>query len=264
VIAGNPSFGRHLTMETPPADHEIRLVAPSQEGVCDVFIKMGGSILDDASQTEMLVPHIAALAARHRILILVGGGRIAKRLKGNQRTRHTDFYRSWRAGVLCHDVNAALLASYSSTFEVAATAGEMFRCFDAGKIAVFAPANMLFGNLHFVPDWRITTDSMAVYFANTLRARRCVIVSNVDGVHAKWPDTGPPLARISVAELELLPSSKLDYAFPAFFRRFPVPTTIVNGQHPERVAAAICGHETIGTEILISQHESAPCRTALG
>jgi aspartokinase-like uncharacterized kinase len=256
------SFGRRMAMDTPPADQKIKLVASPQECVCDVFVKMGGSILDDPAQTEALVPHIAALASRHRILILVGGGRIAKRLKANQRERQTDFYRSWRAGVMCHDVNAALLASYSSEFEVASTAGEMLRCFDAGKIAVFAPAHMLFGNLSFVPDWRITTDSMALYFSSTLRASRCVIVSNVDGVHRNWPDSGPPIPRIGVAELERLPSSKLDSAFPAFFRSYPVPTFVVNGRHPNRVSAAVCGEETIGTEIVLTHSESASCRVA--
>jgi 5-(aminomethyl)-3-furanmethanol phosphate kinase len=257
----NPSFGNRMAMDTTPVDQKIKLIASPQERVCDVFVKLGGSILDDAAQTERLMPHLATLAGRYRILVLVGGGRIAKRLKGNQRERHTDFYRSWRAGVLCHDVNAALLASYSTAFEVAATAGEMIRCFDAGKIAVFAPANMLFGNLNFVPDWRITTDSMALYFASTLRADRCVIVSNVDGVHRTWPDSGPPIARISIAELERLPSSKLDSAFPTFFRRYPVPAFVVNGQHPNRVSAAVCGDETVGTEIVLTHAESAQCRT---
>jgi aspartokinase-like uncharacterized kinase len=148
-------------------------------------------------------------------------------------------------------------------FEVASTAGEMIRCFDAGKIAVFAPAHMLFGNLHFVPDWRITTDSMAVYFASTLRASRCVIVSNVDGVYEKWPDSGPPIRRISVSELERLPSSKLDSAFPSFFRSYPVATMVVNGQHPNRVSAAVRGDETVGTEIVLNHSESLQCRTGL-
>jgi 5-(aminomethyl)-3-furanmethanol phosphate kinase len=252
-----------MILQSPPVDQNIALIATPQERICDVFIKLGGSILDDPAQTEVLVPALVALAARQRLLILVGGGRIAKRLKSNQRQLETAFYRSWRAGVLCHDVNAALLASYSSTFEVASTAGEMMRCFEAGQIAVFAPASMLFGNLSFIPDWRITTDSMAVYFAHTLRAKRCVIVSNVDGVHAKWPDPGPPVPRISLAELERLPSSKLDSAFPSFFRRYPVPTFVVNGRYPSRVSAAVCGEETIGTEIVPAHTESLSCQTPL-
>jgi 5-(aminomethyl)-3-furanmethanol phosphate kinase len=243
------------SMETTPVNQPIRLVQPKPESICDVFIKIGGSILDDAAQTATLIPWLVELAPRHRMLILVGGGRIAKRLKANQREQQIDFYRCWRAGVLCHDVNASLLASYSQTFEVASTAGEMSRCLDAGKIAVFAPANMLFGNLHFVPDWRITTDSMGVYFASTLAASRYVIVSNVDGMHAKWPDSGPPVPKLDIEELERLPSSKLDSAFPSFFRRYPVPTIIVNGQHPERVAAAIRGDATLGTEIIPEHRE---------
>jgi aspartokinase-like uncharacterized kinase len=229
---------------------DIRLLSAPRQQVCDVFLKIGGSILDDASRTAALLPHIVALATRYRMLILVGGGSIAKRIKANQREHATDFYRCWKSGVLCHDVNAGLLASHSTVFEVASSAADVIRCLDSGKIAVLAAAGALLNNLYFTPDWRITTDSMGAYFAATMRARRYVIVSNVDGIHAKWPDSGPPIARIGIADLERLPSSKLDAAFPTFYRRYPVPTFIVNGRYPGRVRDVICGEAAIATEIV--------------
>lgn len=237
-------------MESSSVDQNIKLVSSTNERVCDVFIKIGGSILDDVSQTAALLPHIIALSSRYRMLILVGGGIIAKRIKANQRERNTDFYRCWRSGALCHDVNAGLLASYSPVFEVASSAAEAMRCLDSGQIAVFAATSALINNLFFTPDWRITTDSMGVFWANAMRAKRYVIVSNVDGMHEKWPDAGPPIPKIKIADLERLPSSKLDAAFPSFFRRYPLPTFIVNGKYPDRVRDAICGEWTIGTEIV--------------
>jgi aspartokinase-like uncharacterized kinase len=238
-------------MDTLAESPDIRLVSSSQERVCDVFIKIGGSILDNAAETEALLPYIIELTNRYRMLILVGGGSIAKRIKANQRRVGTDFYRCWRSGALSHDVNAGLLASYSPVFEVGASAGEIMRHLDAGKIAVFAATSALINNLFFTPDWRITTDSMGTFWASAMRARRYVIVSNVDGMHEKWPDGGPPIPKITIADLERLPSSKLDAAFPAFFRRYPVQTVIVNGKYPDRVHRAICGEPTIGTEIVL-------------
>lgn len=222
--------------------------------VCDVFVKIGGSILDQEASTAALVPHITRLCLNHRILILTGGGQAAKRIKANQRAWHTPFYSCWRAGVLCLEVNANLLASYSTSFTVVTSLTEIESCFEAGKVAVFAPAGALLSSLQLVPDWEATTDSIGLHFASVLGARRYVIVSDVHGIYEKRPDqdtSQSPIARLDVDELEQLPSSKLDPAFSIYFRRYSLPTFVVNGKDPARVSAAICGDPTVGTEILV-------------
>ncbi len=229
---------------------------PSEQGaLCDVFVKLGGSVLDHQAATAALVPHITKLARKHRILILTGGGQAAKRIKSNQRSSGTHFYTCWRAGVLCLEVNAHLLASYSTQFAVVSSITDIAACFVESKIGVFAPLGAIVNSLYLVPDWEATTDSIGLHFASALGARRYVIVSDVDGIYEKRPEempTGAPIQSLSVDELERLPTSKLDPAFSVYFRRQPMPTVIVNGQHPDRVSAAICGEPVIGTQIHVS------------
>src|SRR6202011_817882 len=105
--------------------------------------KLGGSILDQDVTTTTLVPHLTELARKHRILILTGGGQAAKRIKANQRSNSTDFYRCWRAGVLCLEVNAHLLASYSTHFAVVSSLTDIAACFANGNIGVFAPSGAI-------------------------------------------------------------------------------------------------------------------------
>lgn len=227
-------------------------VQSEQSGSCDVFVKLGGSILDQDAATTALIPHITALAGKHRILVLNGGGRTVKRIKANQRAHGTHFYSCWRAGVLCLEVNAHLLASYSPRFTVVSALTEIADCFASGNVAVFAPLGAMVNSLSLVPDWEETTDSIGLHFAKTLGARRYVIVSDVDGMYERRPgvtEFETPIAHLSVDELERLPSSKLDSAFPRYFRRQGIPTVIVNGRHPDRVGAAIRGDPTIGTRI---------------
>lgn len=227
-----------------------------QQASCDVFVKLGGSILDQEAATTTLVPHITELARKHRILILTGGGQAAKRIKANQRQGGTDFYRCWRAGVLCLEVNAHLLASYSTHFTVVSSLTDIAACFATGNIGVFAPLGAIVNSLYLVPDWEATTDSIGLHFASTLGARHYVIVSDVDGIYEKRPGEalcGAPISHLSVDELERLPSSKVDPAFSAYFRRQALPTIIVNGRHPERVSAAIRGEPTLGTRIEASK-----------
>jgi aspartokinase-like uncharacterized kinase len=228
-------------------------MSPVYEGSCEVFVKIGGSILDQEPLTATLVPHLVALAGRHRIVILTGGGQRVKRIKANQRRAGTSFYDCWKAGVDCIEVNAHLLASYSTSFKIVSCLADLGACFEADGIAVFAPAGAIVNSLELVPDWQVTTDSMGLYFAHRLRARRYVIVSDVHGIYEHPPEqdtSSPPLAHLKIEQLERLPASKLDPVFPTYFRRYPLATVVVNGKHPNRVSAAILGEPTVGTSIV--------------
>ena len=231
---------------------EYSAAQSEQHASCDVFVKLGGSILDQDAATAALIPHITELAGKRRILILTGGGQTVKRIKANQRSIGTHFYNCWRAGVLCLEVNAHLLASYSTDFKVVSSLADIAACFADGHIGVFAPLGAMVNSLSLVPDWEETTDSIGLHFASALAARRYVIVSDVDGIYEKRPGEngcGKPIPQLSVDELERLPSSKLDSAFPRYFRHQGLPTVIINGRHPDRVSAAIRGEPTIGTRI---------------
>lgn len=243
---------------------EDRLVQQEQlPSVCDVFIKVGGSIMDDALATTALVPHIVALAEHCRIVVMAGGGRISKRIKANQRAAHTDFLPCWRGATASLDTNAILFASHSPRCVVTQCVAEMSRCLDEGKVAVFAAAEAIFRSLVIKPDFEVTTDSMGLYFAKVLNASRYIIVSNVDGVFEHNPDPETldmPFLRLSVDELEKLPSSKLDNLFPQWFRTYTLPTFVVNGKYPPRVSAAIQGKATLGTEIVLENGFGADAR----
>jgi 5-(aminomethyl)-3-furanmethanol phosphate kinase len=220
--------------------------------ICDVFLKVGGSILDNAAHTAALAESLIALCCGQRMVILTGGGRVAKRIKANQREKAGDFHGSWKATTLALDVNAGLLASHSPRFCVSKSISQIVAAHVSHNVPVFAPADALFSSLWFTPNWIITTDTMGLYFAHMMGACRYVIVTDVDGVCERAPESDSnlvPFSKMRVGELEKLPSSKLDAAFPAYFRRYPIETMVVNGKYPSRVNEAILGRKTVGTEI---------------
>jgi aspartokinase-like uncharacterized kinase len=222
--------------------------------ICDVFVKIGGSILDNAPHTTALAECLETLPPNQRVVILTGGGRVAKRIKVNQRDRSCDFESCWKATTLALDVNAGLLASHCTRFCVTSSISEIMAAHGAGMIPIFAPAGALFNSLWFTPNWIVTTDTMGLYFAHHMGAMRYIIVTDVDGVCERAPGPGnstSPISRMHLAQLENLPSSKLDAAFPEFFRRYPLETMVVNGKYPARVIAAIFGRCTVGTEIAL-------------
>lgn len=228
---------------------------PERNDLCDIFIKIGGSILDNDELTAALVPAITTLAHQHRIVILPGGGQAVKRIKTNQRRYEIGFRTCWVPAVLNLDVNAGILASYSPRFATVSCAQEMVACFNDGKIGIFAASGAVFNSLHLPPDFTTTTDSMGLYFASALGASRYIVVSNVDGMYRDRTAVDmedSPIPDLTADQLDQLPTSKLDPSFPRFLRRYPIPTLIVNGKHPVRVNAAILGEPTIGTRVRAS------------
>jgi aspartokinase-like uncharacterized kinase len=227
----------------------------SAPDVCDVFVKIGGSIMDDADCAAGLIPGLVALSKEMRLVAMSGGGRVAKRIVANQRRFGSDFFNSWKSGVASLDVHAGLLASYSPDFALAASVFEIADRIARGRMAVLAPAAKIVSDLAMFPDYEVTTDSMGLYFASLLGARRYVVVSNVDGIYGRLPESEHALQifpRLTPEAMENLASSKLDRAFPAYFRRYPLPTIVVNGKHPQRVSDAVRGRPTTGTWIVSS------------
>lgn len=251
MLRASDAFRYHSEQATAPTG--MRTSRPAHRNLCDVFIKIGGSILDHEAATAALVPCLTELVGSIRMLILTGGGQVAKRIKANQIKQGHDFYQFWRATGLTPEINAWLLASYSKAFAVVSCAAEIVACLESGKIPVFAPTGAILNSLYFLPDWLVTTDSIGLQFANLSGARRYVIVSDVDGIYESKPEGGldtAPIPRLTGQDLERLPSSKLDRGFVDYLRRYPLPTIIVNGRHPDRLSAAIRGAPTLGTEIV--------------
>ena len=239
----------------PSISPDVRAAQLAHRDLCDVFIKIGGSILDHEAATAALVPSLVKFAGRTRMLILTGGGQAAKRIKANQIKHGHDFYRFWRATGLTPEVNAWLLASYSPIFSVVSCAVEIATCLESGNIPVFAPTGAILSSLYFLPDWLVTTDSIGLRFASLSGARRYIVISDVDGIYERKPEEGGHatlIPRLTAHDLQRLSSSKLDRGFVDYFQRHPLPTVIVNGLHPDRVIAAIEGTRTVGTEILCS------------
>src|ERR1700722_16666905 len=99
--------------------------ALSHPDICDVFVKVGGSVLDDPGFTAGLIPVFVELSRQHRIVAMTGGGRGGKPLVSNQRTMASDFLPSWKGGITSLDVHAGLLASYSPAFAVVTSVYEI-------------------------------------------------------------------------------------------------------------------------------------------
>jgi len=99
---------------------------------------------------------------------------------------------------------------------------------DAPAASVWDPVSLRAGHPEIPESWDVTSDSLALWLAARLRARRCALVKSADAASDETPDA---LARRGL----------VDSAFPTFARRYGGPVAIWGPIRqvtlPQRVAA---------------------------
>ncbi len=123
---------------------------------------------------------------------------------------------------------------------------------DAGRIPVVATvAPDASGAVH-----NVNADTAAAALASALGAQRLIVLTDVEGLYADWPNTEEIIAQITVSELrELLPSlasgmiPKMEACLRAVEEGVPL-ATIVDGRQPHSILLEIFTDEGVGTMVI--------------
>ncbi len=142
----------------------------------DVVIKVGGSLLADLEQLNVVLAAIAHAARTRRVLIVPGGGPFADAVREvDRRMGLPDDASHWMA-VLAMDQYAHVLASRLSDGVVVTAVIDAVRMLDAGRIPVLAPSRWLADVDPLPHSWDVTSDSVAAWVAGQTNARVLILV----------------------------------------------------------------------------------------
>jgi uridylate kinase len=221
-----------------------------------IVISLGGSVIisEKANITfyNRLVDLLEKLSSKYRILIVIGGGKIARKyitlgreLGLNEETLD-DF------GIKITRINAKLLANIIdiSNKKIPSTTEE---------------ANMIDKPIVIMGGTKPghSTDLVGAELAEKSGADRFIIATNVDGIYDKDPnkyDDAKQLKKISIKELIKKYGTKWNVAGsnividgPALevIDKIGIPTFIVNGCRLDQLEKAITNQDFEGTRILI-------------
>jgi aspartokinase-like uncharacterized kinase len=204
-------------------------------------VKVGGGLGDDA--LPGLCAELGELGRRHPLLVVPGGAGFADAVREADRRFGLRAATAHRMAILGMEQFGWLLSELIPGAE---------RCADlaragAGRATVLLPAAL---PLDALPtSWDVTSDSIAAWVAGQTGAGRLVLVKGVDGLFADWPPRGPPLGRLSVAELAALRTGGVDAYLPTVLDGAPFETWVVGGRDPNRVAELLERGTTVGTRI---------------
>jgi aspartokinase-like uncharacterized kinase len=202
-------------------------------------VKVGGGLAREAGDGALraLCEAIGEAGRGHRLLIVPGGGGFADAVRECDRRFGLGDVAAHRMAVLAMDQFGWLLGELIPGARTSTEIGE------TDGVRVLLPSAALDGD-PLPASWAVTSDSIAAWVAGVAGAGRLVLVKPVDGLYARWPPAGGPIARLSASELAALAPGGVDRHL---HEVLSVPTWVINGRDPARLAALLERGQTAGT-----------------
>ena len=195
---------------------------------------------------------LAGLVGEHHLVIVTGGGEVARAYIRAAREMGVSESLCDQLGILTSRLNARLLADGLGEYafpEIPVTIGELKLYFASGKIV--AMGGLTPGH---------STNAVAAIAAETVGADLFVNATDVDGVYSSDPEkdkTAKKLEEVTIAELTAI-LSKTEMTAGAYelmdplalriIARSKLTTVVVDGRNPRNVSQAL-RNENVGTRV---------------
>lgn len=208
-------------------------------------VNVGGGLAREAGDDALraLCGVIAELGARHPLLVVPGGAEFADAVREYDERLGLQPQTAHRMAILAMDQFGWALADLIPG-AVRCVGLEPAR---DGVVSVLLPAALLAERDPLPASWAVTSDSIAAWVAGAAGAERLVLLKPVAGLYRTWPQTGEPIARLTVDELAALQPAGVDGHLPAALRTAGVETWVIGGRQPARLAELLEAGRTAGT-----------------
>jgi len=220
----------------------------------DAVLKVGGSLADHLTSMKRLCLELASLAKSYKLLVVPGGGRFADTVRDFDKTYGLSDTAAHRMAVLAMDQFGLFLSSIttnSSTFYSL----EEAKISPKGTLPVFLPSKLMFSKDPLEHSWDVTSDSIAAYIAGVLRAKRLVLITDVDGIFTEDPKKNPSAKLLTEVHAEELLGWKrrtsVDKTLPKMLLKMRLDCYVVNGKYPKRVRAVLESRKAVYTRIIV-------------
>jgi hypothetical protein len=218
----------------------------------DSVLKIGGS-LSRGSGLPALCREISALAKRHSILVVPGGGDFAEQVRKSDRRFHLDPTASHRMALLATDqygylLNQLIVGSFlTPDLDLACKSAE------SGRAAVFLPSAIVIKENPLPNSWQVTSDTIAAWIAHRAQSRRLILLKSVDGLRT----SGGSLIREITAEQLSEYTGTVDEYLANWLPSVPLEAWVINGLCPERLSELLGTSQTTGTRIRPPEKQNA-------
>ena len=200
-----------------------------------IVVKLGGSVVRSPDLSSWLD---AIAASRAPIVVVPGGGALADEVRACQSRLGFGDPAAHRMALLAMDQLAWAVAGLRSGFVVGATEAELRGALERGQVGVWAPYALIAERTDIEASWRITSDSLALWLAGRLGARRCYLIKSI----ARRPQASASAAQLA---RDLI----VDVDFPSMLTAVRIPAVLLGRGDQAGFAAALGGTEPYGAAI---------------
>jgi len=219
----------------------------------DAVIKVGGSLAENPERLKALCTKLSEFAKKYAIAVVPGGGRFADVVRDFDKRFTLSSGVSHRMAILGMDQFGLLLSQLIPNSCATYLLDDAKQLSEIRVVPIFLPSRLLFQEDPLENSWDVTSDSIAAYIASRLHAAKVLLVTDVDGIFTKDPKKHADAAlieRLSAEELlKLNKRTSVDLFLPKLLLAAPVDCYVVNGNHPERIAAILAGQQAACTLI---------------
>ena len=208
--------------------------APLVDASRPIVVKLGGSVIRSPDLSNWLD---VIAAAPGPVVVVPGGGALADEVRTCQQQLGFGDAAAHRMALLAMDQLAWAVAGMRPGLEVVATEDALHEAIDRGHMAVWAPYTLIADRADVEANWRLTSDSLALWLAGRLGARRCYLIKSISRKSASF--SAAQLARDGV----------VDEAFPSMLAETGVATSLLGRGDQQALAACLADNGPGGASI---------------
>jgi aspartokinase-like uncharacterized kinase len=142
------------------------------------IVKLSGSLADTMDLQSWL--GTLACFGGGRVIIVPGGGPFANQVRRAQELWGFDDRVAHRMALLAMEQYGLMMVGIRADLKPAGTLEALDEVLDQAGVAVWMPSAMTVDNADIPESWDLTSDSLAAWLANTLKASMLLLVKSVE------------------------------------------------------------------------------------
>jgi 5-(aminomethyl)-3-furanmethanol phosphate kinase len=215
-------------------------------------IKVGGSLARQPQRLRALCSKLCELSGKHSLVVVPGGGEFADTVRQLDKRFTMSNQASHKMAVLGMDQYGWLLLDLMTTAVASSCLQETKTALYDRKLVVFLPAQLMQKEDPLENSWTVTSDSIALYIAHMLHAKRLLLATDVDGIYGEDPKHNPQallIEELSAQQLLTMDRTSVDAALAGLLLKWKLDCFVLNGAYPLRVESLLGDQKTVCTHI---------------
>ncbi|OGR88196.1 MAG: hypothetical protein A2021_01130 [Elusimicrobia bacterium GWF2_52_66] len=214
----------------------------------DAVIKIGGSIINNGRELLPLCRILTSLKNKYRFTVIAGGGVLADAIRNLQKKHGFSNTAAHFMALKAMNINSCIIKDLCPGMRLVDTAQKAQKIAAKKQIPILLAAKLIEKEKSLPKSWDLTSDSIALYAAEKLKATRTILVKNINGICVS--PGGRAVKKITALKLGKLKNNTCtDKYLPKLIQKNGIPVWVVSVKYPGRIKKAFDGVSGAGTLI---------------